>query len=227
MKETPMRPEDIHIPTEEEFQFLTNADVIDGFLERDGDEPIKADDFFVLPDVGQVYTVKAVRFFKGSRGPVPYFEMEAVCAVEGCLGLVQFAKTAPEWRKSPYVRRTCPEHNRQWNTPVKNAWTRAVDRAALRSAAAERSARGQARKARKGLVDGVPFGVVEAEVMAVASLLEPIGYHDLLKTAAAGLKVPDGRDTRHQVTVRATLGLLKRGLLTRDTDWVIGVAARD
>lgn len=200
-----MRPEKIYIPSEADFQTNTNGDAVIGFLTRDKGEYIDEGDLLVLPDTGQEYWVKARKFYKKRGRIVPSVDFEATCVVPGCLEVFTTYKILPMWAHDYPIRRTCDAHKAQWRTPFEFAWTPSDERAAK---LAKRSARHKP-KPRE-------VGVVEVEVLASVDLLEPVEPQDLVKAAMVGLRVPQGRDTRRQVTVRAISSLLHRRLLRED-----------
>jgi hypothetical protein len=100
----------------------TNADEVKAFIEDHKGGRWEIGDRFVLPDIGQVYTVIAVRPFK-HRGKFKLFvDFDAQCAVDDCGEYLITTKEVHQWMSSPHLVRCCQEHRGGFVTPMVGAW---------------------------------------------------------------------------------------------------------
>lgn len=199
-----MHYSDNDIPSAEHFQHFTNFDAVLAFINRPKDERIETGEVLTLPDIGQPYTVQKVDVYKSkSTGRlVPYVEFEAPCAVPDCDEYFRCSKDLPELRKSPYMRRTCIDHTRQWSTPQMNAWKTADDIAKARE---DRAAKAEA-KPRKVVRRRGRIESHIVEMLHTYSVVEDsVELHALITLCAEALLPPEPhmRDTRRQVVTRA------------------------
>lgn len=190
----------------------TNADAVDEFS---GADRYRVGDSLVLPDVEQRYTVIDVRAFPHGGRFRMFVDLEAVCAVEGCGQLLLCSKEVHEWRASRYLTRACPDHRRQFQTPMKDAWRTSGEIAA-------RPAK-KAKKAKAPVVQEV--GVVQQAVLDVLGgmmlLAERVRAVRVVEEAVRALPVASaGRDTRQQRVVRALRVMAASGAVMAEGDEV-------
>jgi hypothetical protein len=186
----------------------SNADEVQAFIEDHKNGRWEVGDGLTLPDIGQAYTVVAVRPFK-HRGRFQLFlDLEAECAVEGCGEYFLASKEVHQWMSSPYLVRCCPEHRHGFSTPMQSAWKTEEQRKALEG---QRRAKAEAKRA-KGAQRGVNEVAVLQAIEELGLVAEFASGEEVVRLAIGKLPEPArGRDTRRQSVVRSLRKLMQHG----------------
>lgn len=193
---------------------LSNGDAVQDFIRAHKGVRWLEGDSLVLPDIGQEYTVVAVRPFKTGKKFYLYVDLESTCALDDCETAFVVAKEVHEWMGSRHLTRCCSAHRRMFYTPMEQAWKTKEERETLAQRAAVTA---KAKTARKAARKAPEWGVSEKAVLAaldgLSVLYGAVAAPVVVSQAMAALDRPSGRDTRKQSATRALRGLIAKGVV--------------
>ena len=198
---------------------FSNADEVASFLDEHADRRFEVGETFVLPDIGQEYTVVAARpFTLGGRFHL-YLDLEAQCAVPDCGQVLSCAVDVRLWRNKTSLPRCCPTHRYGFRSPMDGAWKTLEQRLEIMEERDRKAARNaQKEQAKQRLRKEARRGPAQRAVLAAKADLELVsdapGAEAVVRLAASKLPRPASkRDTRRQQVVRAYRALSEQGLL--------------
>lgn len=198
---------------------LSNADEVISFLDQHVDRRFEVGESFVLPDVGQEYTVVAARPFTLGGKFHLYLDLEAQCAVPECEQVLSCAVDVRLWRNKTSLPRCCPTHRYGFRSPMEGAWKTLEQRLELMEEQDRKAQRKQQREqAKERLRREARRGPAQSAVLAAKADLELVtaapDREQVVRLAMSKLPRPASRrDTRKQQVVRAYRALSEQGLL--------------